>query len=261
MYVHWGYMATFTLWSVGFALELLILVRFLWCRLVGRYPLFFGYIAIVGITSAALWPIYLYHPSAYKPAFWAAEFFTLLTGFGVMLELVQKCLERYAGARRYATIVLVSMFAALFAYFAYPLLAASTKFSTQHFSLLDRDFRAVQAVTIAGLLAVISYYRIDIGRNLRGILGGFGLYVGSTILSHELRGYLGSSFDAAWNLIQPWTYLISLVIWLLALWTYAPGPDPDEPPDLDDDDYSGLARTTREELVGLRAQVGREERR
>jgi hypothetical protein len=258
--VHWGYMATLILWSAGFALESLILFRFLWCRLVRHYPLFFGYMAIVAITNVALWPIYIYHPTSYKPAYWVAQFFSLITGFGVMLELVQKCLERYAGARRYATVVLVGMFAALFIYFAYPLLSAPAKFAGEHFSLLERDFRTVQAVTMAGLLAVIAYYRIDIGRNLRGILGGFGLYVGCTILSHELRGYLGSSFNAAWSAIQPWSYMVSLVIWAVALWIYEPAPPPEVPPDIDEDNYSGLARATKEELVGLRGRVGRADR-
>ncbi|MGH9746291.1 MAG: hypothetical protein ACRD59_09305 [Candidatus Acidiferrales bacterium] len=253
-------MASILLWAAGFALASLILFRLLKCGLVRHYPFFFAYMAIVWISTAILWPIYLYRPGSYKIAFWVLQFLSVLTGFGVLLEVLQKSLERYAGARRYATSILVGMFAIILGFFVYPLLVASSEFSARHFASSERDFRTVQAITVAGLLGVIYYYRIDVGKNLRGIVGGFGLYVGCTILSHAMRGYWGSSFDAAWRVIQPYTYLVSLVIWTTTLWSYAPVPPPEVPPDFDEDNYSGLARTTREEMVGLRTNVGRVER-
>jgi hypothetical protein len=40
-----------------------------------------------------------------------------------------------------------------------------------------------------------------------------------------VRSY-APSFDAAWNIIQPFSYLVSLSIWLTALWSYHPNPVP-----------------------------------
>jgi hypothetical protein len=139
------------------------------------------------------------------------------------------------------------------------MLGAPLASAGQHFAFFERDYRTVQALTIAGVLAVIYYYRIDVGKNLRGIIAGFGLYVGSTILSHALRAFAGSSFGQEWSIIQPYTYFVSLLIWAMTLWSYAPVPVPDVSPE-PTRSYEAFARGTKEELGAIRAQVGRAER-
>jgi hypothetical protein len=250
-------MADSILWAAGIALESLILLRFLKCRLFRHFPLFFVYMAVVWISTLVLLP--LYHASAYTNAFWALEFLGLLAGFGVLLELVQKSLEGYAGAKNFSTVVLAGMFAILFAYCIYKVAIAPPGTEYENFSDLERDFRAVQALAMAGFLVVISYYRIDVGKNLRGIASGFGLFVGSVVLSNALREYAGSSFNAAWEVIQPYTYFVALLIWVVALWSDAPAPPPDRTFE-SGGDYEILARETKKRLSAIRAEVGRAER-
>ena len=79
------------LWAAGIALESLILLRFLKCRLFRHFPLFFAYIALVWSSNLILLPFY--RSSAYTNAYWALEFLALLAGFGVVLELIQKSFE------------------------------------------------------------------------------------------------------------------------------------------------------------------------
>jgi hypothetical protein len=246
------------IWMAGFALESVILLRFLTGRLYGRYPLFFAYMTLVWSSSVILLPIYRLYPAAYTNSFWVLQFLTVLAGFGVMLELVLKSFQNYPGAKGFATAVLVMMFAILCGYFSYKLLAAPSSAAGENFADLERDFRAVQAIVLSGALAVISYYRIDIGRNLKGIISGLGLYVGCTILSHALRGYVGPSFDRGWELIQPYSYFVALLIWLVALWSYAPVPVPETSSGLEHD-YEALARKTKERLGVIRTGVGRAE--
>jgi hypothetical protein len=251
-------MVTWILWTAGFALESVILLRFLTCKLYRHYPLFFAYMALVWTSSIILWPIYRIHPAAYANSFWALQFLTLLAGFGVAFELVQKTFQNYPGAKAFATVVVVMMFAILCGYFSYKLLATEPSSAGETFSDLERDFRVLQVIVLAGTLVVISYYRIDIGRNLKGIISGFGLYVGSTILSQAIRTYAGPSFDRGWQTIQPYTYFIALLIWVLALWSYAPVPIPELSLGLEHD-YEALAHRTKERLGAIRADVGRAE--
>jgi hypothetical protein len=248
-------MATSFLWIAGIALELVILFRFLKCRLFAHYPFFFAYLAIVCFFSIVLWPIYHSDPDLYPQFFWMNQFLNLLAGFGVLFEIVQKSFHKYPGARKFATTVLVMMFVILCGYFVFRLLPSSP---TVHkgFSGLEKDFRAVQALTLCGLLVVISYYRIDVGRNLLGIMMGLGLYVGSTILSHELRNYVGPAFNAGWDAIQPYTYLVSLLIWTFALWSYAPAAAPETPPEIDDG-YEAFVRQTQHALGTMKAAVSK----
>ncbi len=251
-------MATSLLWIAGIVLELVILFRFLKGRLYAHYPFFFAYMAIVCFFSAALTPVYQYHRGLYPQFYWMSQFLGLLAGFVVLFEIVQKSFQRYPGARKFATPVLVMMFAMLCAYFVFRLLPSSPTVY-KGFSGLENDFRAVQALTLCGLLIVISYYRIDVGRNLLGIMMGLGFYVGSIILSHELRRHIGPAFDAGWNAIQPYTYLTSLFIWTYALWSYAPAAAPEIPPEIDDG-YEAFARQTQNALGTLKAAVGKADR-
>lgn len=251
-------MATSLLWIAGIALELVILFRFLRCRLFAHYPFFFAYLAIVCFFSIALSPIYQYHHALYPQFYWMSEFLSLLAGFAVLFEIVYKSFHKYPGARKFGMTVLVMMFAILCVYFVFRLLPSSPTVY-KGFSGLEKDFRAVQALTLCGALIVISYYRIDVGKNLLGIMMGLGFYVGSTILSHELRSYIGPAFDAGWNAIQPYTYLASLLIWTFALWSYAPAAAPEIPPEIDDG-YEAFARQTQHTLGTMKAAVSKVDR-
>lgn len=251
-------MGTSLLWSAGVALESVILVRFLKGRLYAHYPFFFGYLVVVWVGEIALWPIYQYHLASYSQFFWADQFLTLLAGFGVLFEIVRRSFQKYPGARTFATSVLAAMFAIFCGYFVFRLLPLSAP-AAQDFSDLERDFRAIQALTLCGVLVVISYYRIDVGRNLFGIITGLGLYVGSTVLSHEFKNYVGPAFDAAWSVIQPYTYLVSLLIWVFTLWSYAPAAAPEMPPEIDDG-YEAFARQTRHTLGTMKAAVSKADR-
>jgi hypothetical protein len=244
------------LWIAGIALELLILFRLLKCRLAAHYPFFFAYMIIVCLFSIALWPIYQFRHSLYPQFYWANQFLNLLAGFGVLFEIVQKSFRKYPGARNFATTVLAVMFAILCGYFVFRLLPMPPAAAKEGFSSLERDFRTVQALTLCGVLIVISYYRIDIGRNLRGIMTGLGLYVGSTILSRALRGYIGPAFDGGWNAIQPYTYLAALLVWTFTLWSYAPAPAPEMTAEIDND-YEAFAGRTEAALGTMRTAVNK----
>ena len=248
-------MATSLLWIAGIALELVILFRFLRSRLFAHYPFFFAYMAIVCFFSIALSPIYQYHRALYPQFYWMSEFLSLLAGFAVLFEIVQKSFQKYPGARKFATTVLLMTFAILCGYFVFRLLPSSPT-TYEGFSGLEKDFRVIQALTLCGVLIVVSYYRIDVGRNLLGIMAGLGLYVGSTIVSPQLRSYVGPAFNAGWDAIQPYAYLASLLIWTFALWSYAPAGTPEIPPEIDDG-YEAFARQTQHALGTMNAAVSK----
>ncbi len=252
-------MVTWILWAAGIGLESVILVRFLTQKLYKHYPLFFAYMLLVWTSNVVLLPIYRVSPSAYTNPFWLFQFLTLLAGFGVMIEIVRKSFENYPGAKGFISAILVVMFTILCAYFCYKVLLTSPIALDNNFADLERDFRALQAVVLSGALALIAYYRIEIGKNLKGIILGLGLYVGCTIVSHAVRGNVGPSFDHVWKMVQPYTYFVALLIWLVTLWSYAPPPPAPDAHSGFEQGYDGLARRTKERLRGIRVDVGRAE--
>ena len=74
---------------------------------------------------------------------------------------------------------------------------------------------------------------------------GYGQMVAVTMCGLALRAVKGFSFNSTFEYIQQGAYLIALVIWLIALWSYLPDPVP--PPRITgDEDYDRLASRTRD---------------
>jgi hypothetical protein len=72
---------------------------------------------------------------------------------------------------------------------------------------------------------VISNYRTAIERNMKGVILAYGLYLAAGLLSLAVRS-CAYGFSAASNIIEPFSYLVSLSIWLTAMWSCHPNPVP-----------------------------------
>ena len=72
---------------------------------------------------------------------------------------------------------------------------------------------------------VIPNYRTAIARNMKGVILAYGLYLAAGLVSLAVRSY-ADGFSAASNIIEPFSYLVSLSIWLTAMWSYHPNRVP-----------------------------------
>jgi hypothetical protein len=72
---------------------------------------------------------------------------------------------------------------------------------------------------------VISNYRTAIERNMKGMILAYGLYIATSLVSLAVGSY-AYGFGAAGNIIEPFSYLVSLSIWLTAMWSYHPNSVP-----------------------------------
>jgi len=240
----------------GIILELGILWRALRAKLLPRFPLFYAYIFWVLLLDISSYGVYGLGPSVYRNWYWGTQILTLLVGYGVILEIVHKSFKNFAGAERAAVFMVIAVFALVFAYVIFRSFTIPHWTPAATYYELERDLRTVQAVVLAGVLAVVFGYRISIGRNLKGVILGYGLYLASSVISSELRSYAGSSFHAAWRLIQPYTFLISLCVWLIAMWAYQEIPEERPVPRLDSD-YEAFAMKTRNVLETMRSYLQR----
>lgn len=249
-------MFTLTIWFVGILIEFLILVRGARGRLIGRFAFFYLYVTSVFLADLSLYFVYRVRFADYPVWSSRAELLNLVLGYSILLEIFRHVLSRYPGAERFARIaglvifVLVLCFALL-----HPNVdAGSTRVSRK--ILLERNFVAVQAVFFLGAIAIVYYYGLEVGRNIKGMIVGYGAWLGASVITLALRYYIGSSFDAVWLFVQPFSYLFSLVVWLCALWNYSPilihtAKDPVEA------DYALFAARTRGAIGQVRAYLGR----
>jgi hypothetical protein len=233
------------IWWLGIGLAFVILLGGYRAKLLFKYPFFYTYAACVFVASTLLYFLYdsqLAVPS-YNTWYWAAEFLTLVAGYGILLEIFNHVLGPYPGAVKFARTIGIIGFGMVICFaWLYPRLFPQWSLGTT--IEFERDLRTVQALFLGGLLVVVSYYRITISRNMKGMIAGYGLYIATSLVSLALRSYAGMPFDNFWKIAQPLSYDLSLLIWLIALRSYSPTPVPDSGISLDAD-YQELVTRTR----------------
>ena len=198
---------------------------------------------------------YFSNSPSYRAWYWSVQFTTLLLGCGIVLEVFNHLLAPYAGAARFAKVVVLVGFGAIFCFaVAYSSVILPRSVSSTAFQL-ERDLRTLQAVFLGAILILISYYRIELGRNVRGLLRGYFVYVGASLVSFALRAFVGTSFNV-WMFIPPLSYDVCLAIWLSALWSYRPSPVPNPGIRLEID-YESFVGATKSALGAVRSQLAR----
>jgi hypothetical protein len=250
-------MLSLAVWWVGISVELLLLVRSIQLKMLKTYWLFYLYIASVLAFSVSAFGVLVLRHSWFQSWYWAGQFLTLIVGYGVMLEILRQVLEPYAGAERFGTFVVSAVFIGVFGFVILRSFVSSWSPSSASLEL-ERDLRIVQVLILMGILSFVSYYRIPMGRNLKGITLGYGLYVAASLMSLAARAYKGTSFEAAWNVIQPFSWDLCLCVWAAALWSYYPNPAPQSA--RLEEDYETLALRTRAMLGSMRSILVRSAR-
>ena len=243
--------------SAGDLVELLLLFRAVQGHLFRRYYFFFSYVVSVILASVILGAVLMTEPGSphYQRWYWPVQFATLVTGYGILLEILNHVLAPYPGAERFARISGLAAFGVIFC-FALLAPVIIPRWSPGTVIEFERDLRCVQAIFIFGLLAVIFYYGIPIGKNMKGMIMGYGLYIFTSLVSLALRSYAGTAFDRVWDVVQPLSFVASLVIWLVALWSYCPNPAPDPNIRLEED-YEALVLRTKGLIGTIRSYLGK----
>lgn len=233
-------MLVYLIWWGGIALGALLLVRAFKESLLRKYPLFYSYIAWALLVELAGFYLYRARPGSYQKFYWGAELVSILAAYGVILEIYKRALENYPGPARRAQSLLLFVLFVTAARVVVNTLSSPSRSWVHAIAELGRNLRNVQGALLIVMLALFGYYRIPAGRNLRGLICGYGFFIATTISSLAFRARLRNELSLLMQKLQPVLYLIALLIWCVALWSYQPEPQPD--PELD---YPRLVRQTR----------------
>ena len=236
--------------GAGLLTQILLLFRGLRGGMFRRYYFFYTYITSAMLASLVMVWIILNSPGLYGKWYWLMQISTLVTGYGILLEIMNHVLAPYPGAERCARICGIVAFGVIFC-FAVLAPVVTPRWSPGTVIEFERDLRSVQSLFICGLLALIFYYGIPIGKNMKGMVVGYGVYIVTSLMSLAVRAYAGPSFTSVWRVVQPVSLDVSLMIWLVALWSYCPNPVPDSNIPLEQD-YEALVTKTRSVIVAIR---------
>jgi len=249
-------MLSLAVWVITLALEAVLLLRALKGGCLRVYPMFYLYLAGVLIQSSSLLVIYYTTPRYYASCYWYAEFLSVGLGCGAVWEIYRKALGCFPGASRMANNVLGIVLVVAISKVLVSLWNSEAWSLARTTVELERNFRAVQAGLLIGLVIVIMFYRIPLGQNLSGILLGYGLFIGSNVMILATRALLGTAFQTAWHYLQPLTYFVVLCIWCTTLWSHKTAPTQKAEPKIEQD-YELLSEATRKGLLQVRAHLAR----
>jgi hypothetical protein len=232
-------------WACSLLLALLV------CRGVAsgtlkKYPMFCSYAIAVLITTIG--GLSLTGARLYFYYYWISEWVGMFLGIGVTWEIFMRVLAHYPGVRRLAWMLLAIIFSLVLVHSAAG--GPTEKFS---YVALARDLRTVQAIVLLTLFALVAYYAIPLGHNVRGIAIGYVFLVATSILNLSLQYYFGKSYHPFWKYGAPLEFAASLTIWTVTLWSYQPNPRP-----LNEDmelDYEWLSGQAVRAMVRLRTHL------
>jgi hypothetical protein len=251
-----GRMFNESIWLGCVALEILLLARGLRGRLASKYPAFYTYIAFVLLQEPVRAGIKLWRPPLYRDVYWSTEILAVIFGCLVVFEIYRVGLAAYPGTARMARNVLLLTFAvalvkALAIAWNDPrwwMEAAATD--------IEGVLRAVQAVAIAVLVALCLFYSIPFGKNLRGILLGYGFFVSWSVAFLPFVSSVGINLRHLLGRLYPMSYFVVLGVWLVHLWSYYPNPQPQAEVQLEQT-YQRLAAATQRRLQDARGYLVR----
>jgi hypothetical protein len=248
-------MFSLSIWLVGIAFELVLVGRGVQRGLLRRYPVFYSYVSFVFISDIVILAI---RPTArpYLYAYWATEFLGLLLGCLVFFEFYRVALKPYPGTARMAR----AMLAVLLVIAVIKTVVTVANIPKWWFNAqpaqVEGMLRVWQLLAILALILLFLFYSIPFGKNLRGILLGYGFFVCWSVLCLALVAAGVAKAETFWSYTYPISYVLSVVIWTVHLWSYQPNPVLDRAIPLEQE-YLRVAAATQRRLHDARGYLAK----
>ena len=249
-------MFSLAIWFLTLAVEGVLLVRAVAAGFLRKYILFYSYLSWVFALSFVRLIIYLAQPASYRAFYWYTQPLSVLMGCALIWEIYRQALGRYPGAGRMARNLVLCFLLMVLSKILVNAWDGSVWWRAETTAELERNMRTVQGILLIALILVLAHYAIPLGRNLKGMILGYGLFISTSVIDLTLRLLFGDSFQKSWQYLQPIFYLVVLTIWGLTLWSYQAVPLPATEPEIEAD-YQLLAARTRKRLLQVRAYLAR----
>ncbi len=212
--------------AAGVCLEALLI----WCAqdglLLRRYPFFGAFLVCNLMGAVVVLAAALLRPAWFGPTYWTADILSLLAGFLILWEVMRAVFPSGTPLRKLARVVLLTT-----CLFLVPsaLALGWSQVNLIHFSyqyvppVFEQYLTLVETVLLVTVAVVARYYAVQLGRNLRCLMFGFGLFL-SLYAVNFASLQIVSGFLPYWQFLSPALYIGLLVLWIWAFWKYAPSP-------------------------------------
>lgn len=248
-------MFSLSIWLIGLVLELALLFRGVTQGLLRRYPIFYSYVTFVFINDILFFAL-RHSQRAYLYYYWIAEFVGLVLGCLVFFEFYRVALRTYPGTALMARAFLAVLFLLALTKTVASTVSVPAWWWNARPAEVEGMLRVCQILAILSLMALLLFYSIPVGRNLRGILLGYGLFVTWSVVCLALVAAGLAKSNTLWSNTFQLSYLISLFVWSSHLWSYQPNPIPDPAIPLEQE-YQRVAAATQRRLRDARVYLAK----
>ena len=240
--------ATHLIWWSAITLEVFLLFRGVTTALVRKYPLFYVYITCILTTELLRISCYNFAPTHYQGFFWNTELLTIAASYVVVLEIFRSALRHNSGFSLVVQTILLIVFVLALSYSAMDLLQGGFSSLPRAIAELSRDLRYIEGVLLLVMLWFFGRYRISLGRSLLGLIVGYSFWVGLNVVNFALLFLPDTEFSIEFRQFLPLSFVATLAIWSVTLWSAQPEPVQPAASELEHD-YQLLAAKTQHILL------------
>jgi hypothetical protein len=202
------------LWLTPIFLQTAIMFVMLRRRLIGSFPLFFSYTAVVVCREFIL--LFLRKGHLYFLIYWWGETLAILVGLAVIFEILAHILPRSPSLRFVLRSVLI--FSAIAAVAALLILVTDNSVGENDPLLRvlvmgERSVRFLQSSLLVVVIALMSRLGLSWRQESVGITAGFGIYSAIALLGFELGVHLHVISQLGLALTNSAAYNLATMIW------------------------------------------------
>jgi len=217
---------TMALWITPIVVQSLVAIAMFRRNLVGVFPVFFTYSALLPTRELLLLVVRNY-PNPYSSTYWWSEAIVVALSLGVVYEVIWHLVRPHVFLRRFVlrffwTVAALGLALALTLFLSASRSAQSDRL-LETIILAERSVRFLQACWLMVLVLLMSRFGLTWQSYAVGIATGFGVYSASDLALLELRAHLHLITDNTLALLNSAAYNVAVVIWALYFLPSRPG--------------------------------------
>ncbi|HTU35718.1 MAG TPA: hypothetical protein VMF66_18090 [Candidatus Acidoferrum sp.] len=187
---------------------------------------------------------------SFQVFYWTEEFICVVAGYALVMEIIERAFAYYEGPKRLGRNAALITLAAIVAFTSFQAAAQRLPGIVHTSTQVEANLRGAELLLLVIIITVISYYSVPVGRNLKGIIIGYGICTLAVAVNEAVMNLAGARFQVAFSTIWSYSFVVPLVIWTVMLWSYEPNPVPTGWTQMAGD-YEALARRTKATLAGV----------
>jgi len=210
-----------------YVLGVIILVRGAQGRFLSRFSFFYSYLTYFLVTGLIWSFVDSYAPQYFVTLFWLRFFTLVLAEFALVVEIGDHVFETYPALCALGRVITLGIAGVFFVLYILPALVERQPTDMAVLDLVKRS-ALTKGIILVALFAAARYYSILVGRNVAGIALGLAAYLTIHTANFALAEHFGrEAYAPIFATVGPLSQVLTLVIWAVALWRYAPAKQPE----------------------------------